>query len=605
MVLFRPFPSYGERSSWEKLDKNVKDYYLSEAQKLRAYNWPSLSASLYMDFQRNGNRSRYENLCFGRRVNLVKLLIAECITGSGEYLDDIINGVWLLCEESSWVVPAHNNHLRGNTSNKLPNIEDPVYIDLFSAETGSLLSWVYYFLGESIEKISPLVKRRIELEMTRRIFQPYLEHDDFHWMGLTHDEPVGNWNPWINSNMLSSYLIFQDVFPRAIEGVNKAIRSVNRFMVLYPGDGGWEEGPVYFRAGAASFCDCLQILEYVRDMSGIYDDGKIRNMISYIYKVYIGHDYYVNFADASPSVMAPVGLLERAASHLKDPCLDGFCLHLRETRSYNADIIPGHTGRLFRMISDIFGYGSGRPPTPLKLPLAAWFNSIQVLTARDNENGSGGLFFAAKGGHNDEGHNHNDIGNFILYRDGAPVIVDAGVGLYSKFTQNDDTRYAIWSMGSAHHNVPTINGEEQAPGRDHCATAVHYDDSGGIVRFSLDIADAYPKEAAIESWLRRFTFVRGKELVLEEQYRLKHCSLPPELNFLCHDKPEFGQGKVFLSGLVAMEFDVALFAWGVDEIRLEDEKMRYDWKKACLYRLRLTSKNGTAGGRFTLRFQPF
>ena len=54
------------------------------------------------------------------------------------------------------------------------------------------------------------------------------------------------------------------------------------------------------------------------------------------------------------------------------------------------------------------------------------------------------MFVAAKGGFNNESHNHNDVGTFSLYVNTIPVIIDAGVGTYTKQTFGKD-RYTIWT----------------------------------------------------------------------------------------------------------------------------------------------------------------
>lgn len=68
-----------------------------------------------------------------------------------------------------------------------------------------------------------------------------------------------------------------------------------------------------------------------------------------------------------------------------------------------------------------------------------------------------GLFFAAKGGYNNESHNHNDAGTFSLYLHTTPVFIDAGVGTYTRQTFSSE-RYTIWTMQSNYHNLPMING---------------------------------------------------------------------------------------------------------------------------------------------------
>ena len=56
-------------------------------------------------------------------------------------------------------------------------------------------------------------------------------------------------------------------------------------------------------------------------------------------------------------------------------------------------------------------------------------------------------------------------------------------------------RYEIWTMQSAYHNLPTINGVMQKDGREFAARDVRYRADERIAELSMDIAAAYPKEA--------------------------------------------------------------------------------------------------------------
>ena len=120
---------------------------------------------------RDGNRTRFEAIYFLRRTVLGSLVLAECIEGKGRFLDDIINGVWLVCEESL-VLPAHNYGLI------LPDINRKI-IDLFAAETGSLLSWIHFLLGSEFDKITPIITARIQHEIKQRLINPYLTENYF------------------------------------------------------------------------------------------------------------------------------------------------------------------------------------------------------------------------------------------------------------------------------------------------------------------------------------------------------------------------------------------------------------------------------------------
>jgi hypothetical protein len=601
---FRPFPSYGDRKSWEEISGELKEIFCTAAREKKGWEWPSLPAIRYMDYYRDGNRSRFQALYHERRRTLFNLLAAECIEGRGEYLDDIINGVWLICEESSWVVPAHVNWTgRRGPVRELPDIEDNDYIDLYNAETGSLLSWVYYFLAEPLAALSPLVKRRIEIEVERRILKPYLAHDDFPWMGLNHDKPVNNWNPWINSNVLTAYLVFAPVFPAAPQGVSKAIRSINRFFGFYAEDGGCDEGPGYFNAAGASFLDFVEELGAVSDVSYLYRDQKLKNMAAYIYKVYIGKDHYVNYADAAPSLFPAVSLLERVAKKTGDTDLLGFTAQLRKNQ-IPPGVSKGHAVMLYRRFADILS-PRDREDRPFTAPALSWFPGIQVLTARE-EGDSSPLFFSAKGGHNDESHNHNDIGNFLLYCGGNPVLIDAGAETYTKKTFSPK-RYEIWTMQSCFHNTPTINGFDQCSGMEYRAAKVSLcpdepSEGGKPIRFLLDIAGAYPSQAQVESYRREFTFQPGSGLLVSDTFTLKEWKAPLTLNFLCYDKPVFSGGAVVLSAAVSLVCDFEFEAL-VEEIPLTDEKIRGDWRKESLYRMRLVLKHQQLSAKLAMRFR--
>jgi hypothetical protein len=141
------------------------------------------------------------------------------------------------------------------------------------------------------------------------------------------------------------------------------------------------------------------------------------------------------------------------------------------------------------------------------------------MTARCAEGTTKGFFVAAQGGHNAESHNHNDVGNFIVYRDGRPILIDAGVETYSRKTFSGQ-RYEIWTMQSAYHNLPTIDGVMQSPGRQFAAREVRYEANGDHAQLQLDIAGAYPKQANVKSWVRTIRLNRGQDIGITENYAL-------------------------------------------------------------------------------------
>ena len=151
---------------------------------------------------------------------------------------------------------------------------------------------------------------------------------------------------------------------------------------------------------------------------------------------------------------------------------------------------------------------------------------------------------ATKGGHNNESHNHNDIGTFTLYVDGIPMFVDAGVGTYTKHTFSKD-RYTIWSMRSDWHNLPVINGIYQHEGAAFRSADAAVSFKKSSSRMTLDISGAYDEESDCKSWVRDY-LLAGKVLTITDTYSLKSRGAADVENFLV-------QGSVYLPGDVTPE----------------------------------------------------
>ena len=86
-----------------------------------------------------------------------------------KYVDEIINGVWMLLEESTWCYPAHLS-LQG-TGDHLPTPDHAPTIDLNAGEVAKFLGWVKLLMHEKLDKVATVVNKRIDAELRHRIFQ--------------------------------------------------------------------------------------------------------------------------------------------------------------------------------------------------------------------------------------------------------------------------------------------------------------------------------------------------------------------------------------------------------------------------------------------------
>jgi hypothetical protein len=590
---WRPFAGYGERALWEAIPGDEKLAKIRAAERSLGKSWEAVPATLLLEYKRNGNRSRYEAASFGRRKRLRDLALAECLEGRGRFLDDVLNGVWLICEETWWGVPAHLGMQKAGTG--LPDVEEPV-VDLFAAETASLLAWVGWLLGDELRKLSALVPGRIDVEVERRILAPCRERNDFWWMGLDTRQPrdVNNWNPWINSNWLTCALLLEKAERRAAV-VHKIVRSLDQFLDAYPADGGCDEGPGYWNRAGASLFDCLDLLH---SASGgkidVFENPLVREIGRYIYRVHVAGNYYINFADAPAKVDLAASTTYAFGRRIGDAKLSAqgaFALALQDRDDDEESM--GRDLRTLFLSAEMRGAGHSPP-----LVGEAWLPGIEVLSARRREGSTSGLYLAAQGGHNAESHNHNDVGNFIVYADGLPAIIDLGPESYTAKTFSAQ-RYEIWTMRSAYHNCPLIHGIEQSAGREFAARNVECRLAPAGPRFAMDLAAAYPKQAGVERWLRGWFLDREKNAITVDDEWSLDAEGKLELNLMAAAEPRASDGALTIKDRVRIEHDSA---WkpAIEAIDITDARLRYAWGER-VWRIRLTRENAPARGKSQLR----
>ena len=422
---FRPYPTVADRAAWAEVPDAQRRVFVAEAERQLGTEWATLPATRFLDYVRDGNRGRYEKLLFSRRGKLADLVLGELVEGEGRFTDAIADGLWLICEESFWGVPAHVGAQKRGAG--LPDVTEPT-VDLFAAETGALLAWTDTLMGDRLDAVHPLVRERVRLEVDRRILTPNLERDDFWWMGFTPRE-VNNWNPWINSNWLASVLLLERDPERRARAVRKIARSLDRFLDAYPDDGGCDEGPSYWGRAGASLFEWLELLHAATGgRLDVYREPVVRAIGQYIARAYIAGDFYVDMGDASAKVKPEPELVFRYGRAVGDPALAGFGSFLAARRGpFGPEDVPRY-GSLARVLPALLR-ASDLAATPPAEPLdgEVWLPDLQMMAARERPGSTAGLYVAAWGGHNAQSHNHNDVGNVIVYADGQPLLIDVGV----------------------------------------------------------------------------------------------------------------------------------------------------------------------------------
>lgn len=525
---WEPFPRGSDRASWDGLADATRERLIANGETVAAEPWQVLPATRFLDYMRNGDRRSYQLPWAERRNRLKALVLAECAEGEGRFLDPITDGLWLLFEESSWAYPAHIFMQRAGSD--LPDATEPI-VDLGVGETAALISWIDYLLGPELDTVSPVTRKRLAHEIQTRILEPCLNRADFWWMAWdTQGHPINNWNPWIVANWLSSALLTEKDPELRARHVEKAQRVLDIFLNSYPADGGCDEGPSYWGRAGASMFEALDWMYGASDGKiSIFDEPLIANMGRYILTAHVGDEWYMNFADANARTFVDGALTYRYGKAVGDEELAAFGAWLWQRHQEGE---PPNLGSIGRIVPDLFlanelaGVEAKDP-----LPADGWLPDLQVMTARDTAGTTAGLYVTAKGGHNDESHNHNDVGSFIAYLDGLPLIIDVGPEYYTAKTFSDQ-RYEIWTMRSGWHNVPLVNGIEQAPGRSFAAQVVLHTETDEVASLQLDLAGAYPEEANIDTWQRTVALHRGDALRITESYSLSAMITPNQYHYV-------------------------------------------------------------------------
>lgn len=566
-----PFPSANDRARWNAVSDEARAQVLAAADKRLNQGYPALAATQFMAYVRTGNRRIFEAPYFERRTHLLVSALAECLTMEGKYLDDVIDGLFYICEETFWGVSAHNgsNHpgVRPMRERLLPDAENP-YIDLFAAQTASTVAWVYYLLRDQLDAVSPIIARRVRAELKRRIFDPFMFHDDFWWMGMIRRD-LNNWTPWIVSNVMDAMRLCESDDTRLCEGFARALRMLDRYLDVMPQDGGCDEGVGYWNVAGGSLLCCLEHLyDATEGRVSFFDQAHIRAILAYPTSAHIAGTYYINFADCDAQPMLDGERIYRAGEYTQNDALMqlGMDVASRETT-----ILPVDTPESYRVLCKMF-----RPiPAPVQ-PLShgdRQLENLQVGAWTRN-----GLQLIIKGGHNAESHSHNDVGTFILFDGETPAVIDVGNMVYTAQTFDPATRYTLFNTRSANHNLPLIGGIEQHEGITFCARDVEFHENG----MSLDIAPAYPAQAGIKS-LCRSALLTNEGLTLRDRIDLSD-EKPVTWVFMLRQAPTV-HGSTVDFGALRLTFPEGLHAqW--EEIPITDARMARNFP-GSVYRLTL------------------
>ena len=523
---FATFPKTSDRESWGVLSsleekRPIVSAIFQKAEEVLPAPVPQLTASQFMEFVRNGNRSRYEADYFARRMNLSALVFAEGIEHKGRFIDKIIDYIWALLGEPTWCVPAHI-YVGGEkryVQDPLPTTEYEI-VDLFAAETGVFMAMILEIMSDDLAAVSPSLVKRIKLEVIRRVIVP--TESNLSRYGWSHG--TNNWTPWICSNLLwAANTVFADDPSRFDAYVRLLMPSVGHYYDAYPEDGCCDEGPGYWNLSPPKFFLFREGLYRASDGAvSCFNDLKFKNMCAYIVDAWVDRNKNVHFAYNGGRHTLNTGLLRAMSERAGVP--QGIAL--ADMLDNCTTLFPKPHSAILPPLFDLF---TKRRPD-LSLPQRSFkvYPKTQQLFVKHD-----GLFIAIKGGHNHESHNHNDVGQFVIAKNGRFIVLDLGSATYDKKTFSKQ-RYENYPQSGLSHNPLVFNGIPQEAGDGH-ASLFEVDGDENAFTCRLEISGCYPASIGLLSYYRTLTY-DGHVLKVQDEWKAS-ALLKPSMTLL-HEMPE-------------------------------------------------------------------
>ena len=412
-----------------------------------------------------------------------------------EPLEDILSAI---CDEFTWVAPAH---------------AASYLIDLFAAETSMYLSETAYVMQD---RLSQEIRNRIYKSLENKIINIY-ENNRFFWDTTQRS----NWDAVCAAGVGAAYLyLFPERFPAVKD---RLLNTFQLYLESIDEEGYSTEGYRYWVYGFGFFCLFFDLYEQLTsEHAAVLDSKLIKNMVSYGQNAILDKDILLPYADGgskgSGSPAVTICTIERM--------FDVNLYFSEEELFYASTQALG-----YRVLTSL---EKAHPPKGNEVETVFYKNS-QVFIRQN-----GNYVFTVKGGHNNECHNHNDVGAFAIIQNGKQYVADVGVGEYTKQYFKAEYRYGIFPCSSLSHSVPIVDGKAQAPGEEYCADLLAQDETS----VTLDLAKAYKDGAT-----NLITEYRTDQDGVTVKYRCEGIKEKIVFRFVSFLQPRLVDNKVFIENM--------------------------------------------------------
>jgi len=301
------------------------------------------------------------------------------------------------------------------------------------------------------------------------------------------------------------------------------------------------EGYSYWYYGFGYFvCYADLLYDFTDGKSNYFADEKIKKIAEFQQKALIQGNVTASFSDGSIKSAFNLGLTHYLKSKFDISLID---------EKYKSSYIRGECDDCYRYataIRDFVWYNPDYKNAPADYNFYHLESSQWYINKKEN------YAFAAKGGDNDEPHNQNDVGCFVIAVNNEQLICDVGCGEYTKAYFRADTRYTFIVNSSRGHSVPIICGKEQSFGKEFKGEILSADPFG----LKIQLAEAYDAKE-LDSLVRSFSF-NDNEVILRDEFSFNSENADYIERFITKHEPKAADGAVIIENM-EIRFDKALF----------------------------------------------
>ena len=310
--------------------------------------------------------------------------------------------------------------------------------------------------------------------------------------------PTGhnNWNQVCNGGIaIGALAVAEDEPKRAREVLADSIGSIQLAMNSYAPDGGWEEGPGYWDYATRYTVYYLASLESalgntfgLTKLPGFDQAGAFR----VYFQGPTGSTF--NYADAQSNI---------------DRSPEMFWLARQfENPVYAWDELGKMAKWKGAAATDLIWYQpQQKSPVEAKWPLSRVFTGVNVAFLRSDWLDPKAFWMGIKGGDNNAGHSHLDLGSFVMEAKGVRWAEDLGSDDYNIGDYFGKLRFTYYRLRTESHNTILIDSQNQDPKAKATLTG-----QGSAI--NIDLTAAYPGKLRRET--REAALENGKRFVIAD-----------------------------------------------------------------------------------------